>query len=714
MTLRDYNFEPSYNRIDNDIAGEFYLPCMRSACRYDRIAGYFSSTVYVVAWEALKDFLGNGGKIRIICSPAISEEDQEALIEGSDAQKDEMLSRQMEDELEGMLRDEYLNLTARLLTCLIANGTITMKIAVPKKNGHPDIKNIYHDKAGIFYDSEGNRVGFRGTFNETYKGLSNDGNIESVDVFQDMEDGTDEKDRERTEKIADLFERIWNNRVADSVYVCDIPQAVRDRIFEQGRKENYNELMEEIQVQDVQKKEKKWMPSPEGKVPRKHQVEALDNWLTNGRRGILKHATGSGKTFTAICAINDSLKRGETSLVLVPTKELLYQWKRELKDSIPDKSVQYLLCGDQNNTWKKNNYLKSWTRENVSIKRIIIATMATASSEEFLSCVSGGDHLFIVADEVHNLGSNKRRNVFRIKSGPRLGLSATPERYGDPDGTQAIFDYFGPVIQPEYTLKNAIDDGVLTPYFYYPEMVSLTESEQEEWNEISRQISTVYAQSGAEQKSASEIMKSSPRLRQLLIRRARILKNAENKCALAIRILKDNFEQGQKWLVYCDNEKQMKQVCNAAEDAGFEAFVYYAGMKGDRGNTLDYFSREGGVLVSIKCLDEGVDIPSATHALILASSQNPREFIQRRGRILRRSPDKAVAHLYDAVTLPFGTVGENDRKGNIIVEELSRAIQFGNWARNPTCISKLYRMALDYGIDYEEYFDGGFEEDEDE
>ena len=162
-----------------------------------------------------------------------------------------------------------------------------------------------------------------------------------------------------------------------------------------------------------------------------------------------------------------------------------------------------------------------------------------------------------------------------------------------------------------------------------------------------------------------------------------------------------------------DNITQLKKVLNGAIDAGFDAFEYYADMEGDRDETLRYFSKNGGVLVSIKCLDEGVDIPSTTHALILASSQNPREFIQRRGRILRNSPGKLFAHLYDAITVPVVETEETPKSMSIIIGELSRAIEFGLGAENPACVTDLKNIAVDYQIDYNSLQNTGIEEDDD-
>ena len=456
----------------------------------------------------------------------------------------------------------------------------------------------------------------------------------------------------------------------------------------------------------------KWKPSKKGKTPREHQVKALEAWVANGRHGIFEHATGSGKTFTAMCAIHDAFKRNEVVLVLVPSRDLLHQWDRELRETLLDDKVFYLLCGDSNNEWKKPGKLNSWSSPGGSTHRIIISIMDTASTDDFLQNIYQGEHLFVVADEVHRLGSPNRRKFLSISTGARLGLSATPRRYGDSEGTHALFNYFGGIIPPPFTLKDAIDSNVLTKYFYNPLPIHLTEKEQEDWNELTKQISTTMARLHTKGSSDDSVFSNS-KLKHLLIDRSRIVKNAAGKVDLAINLLRRQYVSGQRWIVYCDNITQLKEVLFKALDAGFDAYEYYAEMDGDRGETLRYFERNGGVLVSIKCLDEGVDIPSTTHALILASSQNPREFIQRRGRILRKAEGKIFAHLYDAIAVPSITEDEDTKALSIIVGELSRAIQFGHWAENPACVTDLKNIAIDFQIDYDKLQDEGMEDDND-
>ena len=320
--------------------------------------------------------------------------------------------------------------------------------------------------------------------------------------------------------------------------------------------------------------------------------------------------------------------------------------------------------------------------------------MDTACGDHFIRNVVDGSHLLLVTDEVHRIGSPARRNILKINAGERLGLSATPIRYGDPEGTAAIFEYFGGVVPPVFSLEDAIKSNVLTKYYYHPLQVHLTPEEQDEWKSISKEISRLIAIEKRSGESISTIIASNPRIQMKLLSRARIVKQAANKIPLALEIIKKYYKDEQRWIIYCDNQRQLGDILSLLLDNGFNAYEYHSDMDGDRNETLSYFGKYGGILVSIRCLDEGVDIPSTTHALILASSKNPREFIQRRGRILRRYPEKYFAQLYDAIIMPeISFDDEEDASNSIVMAELSRAIQFGEWAKPIVCVRFAYYCA---------------------
>lgn len=708
VNLNKLDLLPTYHKGQHDIAEDFYLPCMSHAVQYDRAVGFFSSAIYVIAWSSLKDFVFRGGKIRIICSPAITEDDASAIEKGYEARL-RASTRELLDEVKELFNNPYFSKPARVLGALVASEVIDIKLAFLKEKVNPRHKRIFHDKVGIFKDKDGNSVVFKGSMNETWAGLSNDGNIESVDVYVNW---CDERDRIRVEEEERYFEALWDNQHA-ATEVIPFPEIVREEIIKGANIEEWPELVDEICAEITAKERLSADKKPGGRTPRPHQVNALKNWFQNNRKGIFEHATGSGKTFTALCAIRDALSRGETPLILVPSDLLLKQWFKELKGIFEDLNPQILQCGGGNNRWKENDLLVAWSKKSEK-PRIILATMQTASKDEFLGGIRQGEHIFLVADEVHRLGSPQNRKIFLLESGPRLGLSATPRRAGDLEGTNEILAYFDGIIPPPFTLKDAIASKALTPYMYYVHSVSLTDLEQEQWNEITKTIQQLYARSvNNKGKNLSNMKGSSEsKIKQLLINRARIVKSAGQKVKLASHILRTHYLEGQRWIVYCDSQSQLYEVLNELRRYGINAMEYHTAMQGDSQQTLRYFDINGGVIVSIKCLDEGVDIPSVTHALILASSKNPREFVQRRGRVLRRARDKNMAFIHDVIVKPYLQDNLEQKSVSIIENEIARAIEFGEGAENPSSIYELKRILVGFGLDYKDIANGGYEGDE--
>lgn len=328
------------------------------------------------------------------------------------------------------------------------------------------------------------------------------------------------------------------------------------------------------------------------------------------------------------------------------------------------------------------------------MNRVVIATMQTASTDAFIKGLTQGDHLLIVADEIHQIGSPKNSLALAIRSGASLGLSATPIRYGDPEGTQRIFDRFGPVIQPAITLQDAIAAGRLVNYEYFPHIVHLSDDESELWKKFTKQIRFELAKT--QKKDAYGRLTEKAKM--LLIQRSRIAKKAGAKTGLAAGVIKKEFQEGQSWLVYCEDSGQLDEMLSKLRDEGFSPLEYYSNMPGDKVEALNWFKKFGGILVSIKCLDEGIDIPAVSHAFILASSQNPRQFIQRRGRVLRKSPDKDLAVIHDAIVVPLDQKSESEQI-SLLKAELIRALEFADSALNKGAGADLRRVALEMGID---------------
>lgn len=705
--LNNLNLEQSYHKPENDIAKEFYLPCLAGASNYDRAVGYFSSAIYLLAWPSLKKFIANDGKIRIICSPVLSERDSNALFEGYSERSFTVQSELLLEEFHRMLKAEQSMKPAKILSTLVALGHIDFRIAWVGESASAKSRRLFHDKLGIFKDESGNSVVFKGSMNETWAGLSLDGNLESVDVFLSWSNA---REQERVTDEVLYFERLWNDEFK-GVTVRPLSEVSRDKLVGSADIENLENLIDDICLELAV--DNQWNPTrkSENRILRPHQLAALEAWENCGRRGIFKHATGSGKTFTALCAINDSINRSEIPLILVPSELLLEQWEAELRASFEDCGLALLVCGGGNIKWRTENLLRQWTRRPSSRKtRIVLAMMQTASSDSFLNLCVPGDHIFLVADEVHRLGSTTYKKILNFDSGPRLGLSATPERAGDNDGTDAIFSYFNGIVPPPFTLQDAISSGALTQYAYHIYRVPLSAEEEEKWAKYTKEIRKLYAQTQASGENRDH---ATDQLKFKLIERARIAKKAVAKIKMAASIVKEHFKEGNRWIVYCDDNEQLTKVVKEIRNfVTGSVYEYHSKMSGNKEKTLELFDKSGGVVVSIRCLDEGVDIPSVDTALILASSKNPREYIQRRGRVLRRYEGKRIAYIHDVLVTPTINPDESTET-SLVLGEISRAIEFGRSALNPSCIADLECLAIEYNLDIEGLSNIGIEDDND-
>ena len=324
--------------------------------------------------------------------------------------------------------------------------------------------------------------------------------------------------------------------------------------------------------------------------------------------------------------------------------------------------------------------------------------------------------MLVVADEAHRLGAPQAKQLLQVKAATRLGLSATPERAGDPGGTQELLTYFNGIVDT-FTLQDALkaEPPILTPYSYEPLIVELSDDEQGEWDEFSNEIRGLIARHAESEEQWHQALQM-PRVKQLQIQRARVVKKAQAKAPLARSIVNEHYKKGQRWLVYCEDQEQLNGIVTQLtqlSDADLPVTEYHAAMGGDRAATLDNFAANGGVIVSIRCLDEGVDIPDATHALILASSRNPREFIQRRGRVLRRARHKPFAQIYDAIVVP--KPGSESSGRSMILGELARAAEFASSAFTKAALGALDKAITSAGVSLADCdVRGGFEADDDD
>jgi superfamily II DNA or RNA helicase len=644
----------------------FLQDCLSNSVSYHRAAGYFSSSVYLAAQESLTTFIGNGGIIKLVCSPRLMPEDLEAIEHGQQSRL--VMEKSLERDLSEMLSMDETRSATKLLGKLVALGNLEIKIATRESFG----RGIFHSKVGIFEDASGGKIGFIGSTNETWSGWSDYGNSESFiakSTYVGHESVEDVRDMET------YFDALWNGVLPDLV-VRDLPSVPREILDRESTPHKLEELIDDV----LKVKARKTFGNPEKSVVLKklmpHQKSVLQDWKDEGFRGIIDHVTGAGKTITAINAVREWIADGRPALIIVPSQILQKQWAEEISTEI---GIQPLLVGGElggKDRWL--HFLADNTRASQDFgPRITLATVASAASEAFTTRLQISDSLLVVADEVHTLGQSQCINLMskiESKVGAALGLSATYERFGDPDGTSRIERTFGNTLEPKFQIADAIAAGRLVPYDYHFGTVNLTPDEEERYEELSEKIRTLIVR-----ETGKSFSSFSGYLQNLIFSRAAILKGASGKTNFAKEIFRENYRHGQNWLVYCDDTTQLNEVSEVLRSIDIQNDVYYDAMPGSKSETLENFKTIGGVLIAIKCLDEGVDIPSASHALILASSQNPREYIQRRGRVLRSniSSGKSHATIFDVVVTSSEDVPLNK-------QEIERMLAFAGDADNST------------------------------
>ena len=655
---------------------KYFKDCLSVSTQYRRAAGYFSSSMFVAADTAMTDFIQNGGTIRIVCSPRLLPEDVEAINDGIQSRL--VVSKSIERDIHKSLDDDMQSSAIRILGLLVERGQLEFKIAVKKDA----TAGIFHSKVGIFEDSSGERSAFCGSTNETWSGWADYGNSESFVAMSTL-GGTESV--KYVDDLDNYFELLWRDEL-ENLEVRGLPDTPREILIKESRGHRLEELVEDLKkVRAISQK----APSnaersiPKSKVLMAHQTQVLESWEHANYLGIIDHVTGSGKTISTISAIKKWIMKDRPALVIVPSSLLQKQWAAEIRREI---GIEPLFAGG--NLGRRSEWLASLpdaTRNDKSFgSRITVAVLGTAVTDDFVRRIQVGSHLLVVGDEVHTLGQLQATDLIsRIEyCGARLGLSATYERFGDIEGTLRIEQAFGKPLLPSFTIRDAINSGRLVPYNYHIERCSLDHDETERFQDLTAQI-----QQNMARENGQDFSHFSTFLKMLIFKRAKIIKKANSKISISRNVLQNRFKQGDRWLVYCDDVNQINDVENAIKDLGITVLKYFDAMTGDKKETLDYFSEKGGILLAIKCLDEGIDIPSATHALIMASSQNPREYIQRRGRVLRSNPDsgKYKAEIYDIVTLD-----ENDIP--VMENELLRMHAFAQDADNSMVLIEIEEM----------------------
>jgi superfamily II DNA or RNA helicase len=714
MSLRDHHIKSEYRSLIDNVVQDFYLPLLHEANLYKRAVGFFSSSSLVEISKGIGDMAKNGGKIEIIASPYLSDDDINAIKTGYENRNkiiEQALLRQLSDDHTDYYSMERLNLLANL----IADNVMDIRIAYT--DNHREL-GMYHEKMGIIEDHDGNHVAFSGSMNESMTAMAI--NYETIDVFCDWKG--EEADRVQLKKNA--FYSMWNN-VEPSLQVLEFPKISEAMIDKYRRKEPdfdidneqfYRRMSGYVSAfsESRQKAEDKPVGAriPEDVTLYDYQKEAISVWVGENYRGIFDMATGTGKTYTglgAISKLSEDLDDELAVIIVAPYQHLVEQWVEDIEKFNMNPIVAY---GDPaHKDWRKKLSKAVLDQKIRRDKRFFCMVCTNATfTDKYLQEQIGKikTPILLVVDEAHNFGARTYAKLLDDRFTYRLALSATLDRHRDEEGTALLYKFFGKKCI-EYTLERAIDEDKLTPYKYYPVLVYLSDIELESYEELSYEMSKCLI------KGKDGKYKLNKRGEILALKRSRVVAGAIQKLdALREAILP--YKDDHNILVYCgatrivdesddapDDESDIRQIEAVTKILGNELGMSVARFTSEenieqRALIKEHFQKGDDLqaIVAIKCLDEGVNIPGIRTAFILASTTNPKEYIQRRGRVLRKAPNKPFAEIYDFVTLPRPldsvsglTIEQANRDKTLVMNELARIKEFGRLAMNSMVANNL-------------------------
>lgn len=705
--LKDINLPKSrtYRTGSDHEPFEFYLNCLFHSKQLDLLLGYFSSAAISVLSLGFAKFIYDGGKLRIVANQILSEEDRNAILLAREADIEPPLDLTDIKALKNNL-DEYGKHFFKCLAYLISINRIEIKIVKTKTKGIP------HYKSGIFKD-EFNKVSFQASCNFTAYGLLE--NAESLNCFVSTDGASI---THKIEEDEEYFEQIFEEKAHHLEYLdpTEVEIAIKSEfgtveieellIEERDLLERKNEATsakgKHIDLIEIYEQEiERVANEPRFPFPKERDIQkdAYSSWIGNNKQGIFAMATGSGKTVTALnCLLKQYQENGfYKAIIVVPTQALALQWEEEVKSF----NFQDILSTHTDKNWKEILTRYS-TRSIFNQKKnlILITTYATFNRKDiqsFIKKTKGIESFIYIADEAHNIGSPTTLKNIPEKIMYRIGLSATPERIYDDTGSKKLYDFFNsqpPHYTYRYTMKQAIDDEILCKYDYYPVFVELTTLELDEYKKITNKLRKFIDSKTGQYKKEAEM---------LLLQRKRIIHKAENK-KQAISNLLDALEKDQKLNYtfvfvpegfepdYSENDsyeirdEDMHIIDSYAEMFRTRNYKYYKFVGGlnDSQEVLESFE-EGhiDVLLAMKCLDEGVDIPRTENAIFCSSTGNPRQFVQRRGRVLRSSDNKEKAKIWDLIVVPPNIYEDaSSIERNMFMGEVKRIMNFAALAEN--------------------------------
>lgn len=700
--LKDVDLKNIYSSGYNE-PREFFTEALIESTSFDLGLGFFSSSGIRSLAYGFALFIARGGKMRIVINHILSELDKDAILEGQNNQFDYFESQIICDikKLKSTLSCEdkqFFN----CLSYLISINRIEFIATISTKGG------LSHDKYGIFTDETGDKIAFVGSANFSKSALEYNG--ETITAFSSI------TDKERVDAYQSLFDLSWRNNTS---HLLHIPmEEVKIFIEENFNDGNLTELIDkesilrEDEISYYSSKNKPFPPSLLHKINLKEmeprfpfpeertiQIDAYNAWTLNNMKGLFAMATGSGKTVTALnCLLKQYKKIGYyKAIIVVPTQSLAIQWEEEAKRF----NFQNIVSTHTTKKWKDT--LVRYTTNSLYDTRkdiVLITTYATFNRKDiqsFLKKTRGISDFVYIADEAHNMGTSTSLKYLPINIQYRIGLSATPERVYDTLGSSKIYDFFNsypPNYTYRYTMFDAIESNILCHYNYYPIFVKLTDLEMIEYKKITKQLYKFIDPSSSTYKKDAE---------KLLLKRKRIIHKAANKKIAVSKLLSDlektkrlnytfvfvpegyepDYSQQDNFSPDVEDVHLIDEYAELFKQKKYTYYKYISGLD-NAPNILDSFaSGHLQILLSMKCLDEGVDIPRAENAIFCSSTGNPRQFVQRRGRVLRTCKGKKMANIWDLVVLPPDVGNEDSRiERNLFMGEVKRIVNFATLANN--------------------------------
>ena len=721
------------------VPGEEYSPerffddGLKNSTEFDLKLGYFSSAAISVLAEGFATFISRGGYMRLIINHIVSKKDKEAITNGmmgniidcSDLSNFQYLKTTF---------NEYQEQFFRCLAYMISQKRIDIRIIKPRGQ-----KGIAHTKSGQFRDGD-SITAFTGSANFTISGLFN--NIEEIKI--DRSDSIDRMVQKRIEKQRKDFDAIMSGEKKGIDYLS--PKDLVEAISTNYGDSDIEELLDvEKKLREVKKQHDVVATSAHEDIapsipkfpydkPREYQQLAFENWKNNNQQGILAMATGTGKTITSLNCLLEIYKRNGyyKAIILVPTITLVNQWEKECwKFNFGNIIKVY----SKNTEWRSKMELLQMAEKyrkpsEPTQNFIIISTYASFARENVFSILNSFERtkVLLIADEAHNMGSPSiLKRLGTINYLRRIGLSATPERQFDDDTNMKLYRFFGAEdkFTFEYSMEEAIQKGVLCKYYYYPHLVKLTDEEMASYIELSEKISKYFNYNSGIFDKKDEILMG------LLLARKRIIHKAANKLGAFKKIIEERYErtgnlkysliyvpEGNKPDYFSDSDifDKSEQVADDAVsdhliDVYTEAVMkidkyitvrkFVSGQKDRDAILADFAKGRLQVLTSMKCLDEGVDVPRSELAIFCASTGNPRQFIQRRGRVLRTHPDKYMAEIHDLVVAPevSATSSSYKMEQSLLKGELMRVKNFSMLSENPSYSQMELKSVMEhYGL----------------